>query len=161
MNGASTAPHLNLRPLAERRHWPKVSRARARRVRECTSGEYETRPHRHLRCGRAVLVGPVWSRTTDESSFLVVAHAAVLTFDFRVEGLLLKRLVRTRARPPVGNLLYLSLDGVPHDLLPERIALLAHDVLQVLALQIRMRGEGAIHGAGAEHVEVAVLEAAF
>ena len=64
--------------------------------------------------------------------------------DFRVEGVLLERLVRAGARPPVGKLLDLSFSGAPHDLLPERKALLAHDVLQVLTPQIRMCGEGAV-----------------
>src|SRR3954467_6999676 len=80
--------------------------------------------------------------STSTSSFLVVAHAAILTFDCRIESLLLARCrVRAGARPPVAELLYLSLGRVLHDLLSQRIALLALDVLQLLALQVRMCGE--------------------
>src|SRR5688572_33141727 len=70
---------------------------------------------------------------------LVVAHAAVLTRDLRIEGVFLERLVRAGARPEIGHLLDLSLGCGAHDLLPERKALLAHDVLQVFALQVGMR----------------------
>src|SRR3982751_3337819 len=96
------------------------------------------------------------------SSSLVVARAAILTFDSRIEGLLLARCrVRAGARPPVVDLLYLSLGRLLHDLLPQRIALLALDVLQLLALQVRMCGEDAVRGVGAEHIEVSLLEAAL
>src|SRR5258705_11024880 len=94
-------------------------------------------------------------------SLLVVAHAAILTCDFRIEAVLLERLVRAGARPPIGNLVDLAFDGAPHDLLAERIALLAHDVLQGLALQVRMRPEDAIPGVGPEKLESTGLEAAL
>src|SRR3982750_1576336 len=92
-------------------------------------------------------------------SVLVVADAAVLACRARVEGMLLERLVRAGPWPPVGNLLDLAFGGVLHDLLAERIAFLAHDVLQELTFQVRVSGEDSIRHIGAPHIQVAVLEA--
>src|SRR4029453_15395364 len=101
------------------------------------------------------------SRKTVSQSFLVVANSAVLTYDLRIKAVFFERLVRAGAGPPIGNLLDLSFSGGPHDLFPERKALLAYDVLQLFTLQVGMRCENAVRGVGAEHIEVAVFEAAL
>jgi hypothetical protein len=95
------------------------------------------------------------------SIYFVVADSAVLIPDLRVKSALFERLVGAGTRPPVGNLLDLSLSGGPHDLLPEGKALLAFDLLQSFAFQVGMRREDSVRGVGAEHVEITVLEAAL
>jgi hypothetical protein len=45
--------------------------------------------------------------------------------------------------------------------LPEREALLAFDVRQLLAFVCRMRRDDAVGGVGAEHIKIAILEAAL
>jgi hypothetical protein len=95
----------------------------------------------------------------DRLLFLVVANSAVLISDSREESVLLKRLVVAGARPKVGYLVDLSLSSSPHDLLSEREALFAFDVLQMFTLQIGMRCEDAVRGVGAKHIKVTVLKA--
>src|SRR5205814_9251006 len=51
--------------------------------------------------------------------------------------------------------------GPLHDRFSEGKTLLADDVLEELALEVGMGGQDAVRGVRAEHVEVAILEAAL
>src|SRR5437899_11899630 len=92
---------------------------------------------------------------------LVVPDPADLVPDLRVESVLLERRLGSGARPPVGHALDLPFRRPLHDRFSEGKALLPDDVLEELALQVRMRGQDAVRGVRAEDIEVAVFEAAL
>src|SRR4249919_2497347 len=66
------------------------------------------------------------------------------------------------AREPVGGLFYRSLGGILHNRFTQPSTVHALNVSQLLALiPVRMRRYDAVRGVGAEHIKIAVLEAAF
>src|SRR5262245_21439419 len=94
-------------------------------------------------------------------SILVVADAANLIADFRVEGGLFERLICARTGPPVCDLFNRSFGGVLHHLWSDRIALLPFDVLQMFTLEVGMRGHNAVRGVGAADIKVTVPKPAL
>src|SRR6478672_13155321 len=66
------------------------------------------------------------------------------------------------AREPVGGLFYRSLGGILHNRFTQPGTMHALNVSQLFApLPVRMRRYDAVRGVGAEHIKIAVLEAAF
>src|SRR6478735_3743128 len=66
------------------------------------------------------------------------------------------------AREPVGGLFYRSLGGILDKRFTLRITVYALNISQLFALiPVRLRRYNAVRGVGAEHIKIAVLEAAF
>src|SRR5262245_8950353 len=94
--------------------------------------------------------------------FLVVADTTNLVTGLRVEDGLLEHLACGMAREPVAGLLYRSLGGILHNCFTQRTTVHTLKVSQPFALiPVRMRRYDAVRGVGAEHIKIAVLEAAF
>src|SRR5262245_15253724 len=95
-------------------------------------------------------------------SFLVVADTTNLVTGLRVEDGLLEHLTCAMAGVPVGGLFYRSLSGILHNRFTQPKTVHALSVSQLFAqFPVRMRRYDAVGGVGAEHIKIAVREAAF